>query len=95
LNESGKDCSVVEYLKNTPSKDELKIIFDKMGIRPSECVRRNEPEFKENNLSQYLDEDNKLIEMMAQYPKIIERPIVITDKGAVIARPPENVFKIL
>ena len=95
MNESGKDCSVIEYLKNTPSEDKLKIIFSKMGIRPSECIRKNEAEFKENNLSQYLDDDNKLIEMMVQYPNIIERPIVITDKGAVIARPPENVFKIL
>ena len=65
LNELGKDCSVVEYLKNTP------------------------------NINQFLNDENKLIEMMFKYPKIIERPIVVTKKGAVIARPPEKVFDIL
>ena len=95
MNESGKDCTVIEYLKDTPSKDELKNIFNKIGIHPSEGLRKNELDFKENNLSLYLDDVDKLIEMMVQYPKIIERPIVLTDKGAVIARPPENVHKIL
>jgi len=95
LNEAGKDCTVIEYLKNTPSKDELREMFNKMGIRPAGCVRKNELEFKENNLSQYLDNDDKLLEMMVRYPKIIERPIILTDKGAVIGRPPENIHKIL
>ena len=95
MNESGKDCSVIEYLKNTPSKDEFKTIFNIMGIHPSGCIRKNEIDFKENNLHQYLDDENKLIEMMIKYPKIIERPIVVTDKGAVIARPPEKIFEVL
>ena len=95
LNEAGKDCSVIEYLKDTPTEEELKTIFNRMNIHPSECIRKNEADFKENNLNQYLSDGNKLVKMMMKYPKIIERPIVISSKGAVIARPPERIFKIL
>ena len=95
LNESGKDCTVIEYLKNTPTIEELKSIFNKMDIFPSKCIRKNETDFKENNLNQYIENENKLIEMMVKYPKIIERPIVVSSKGAVIARPPEKIFEIL
>ena len=95
LNEAGKDCSVIEYLKNTPTSNELKSIFCKMDIHPSKCVRKNEADFKENNLNQYLNDGNKLIEMMIKYPKIIERPIVVSTKGAIIARPPEKILEIL
>ena len=95
LNEAGKDCTVIEYLKETPSSQELEAIFKKIGIPPSEGIRKNETEFKENNISLHINEKGKLLNLMAQFPKIIERPIVVTEKGAVIARPPEKVFEIL
>ena len=95
MNEAGKDCTVIEYLKNTPTIEELKSIFNKIDIHPSKCIRKNETDFKENNLNQYIENENKLIEMMVKYPKIIERPIVVSSKGAVIARPPEKIFEIL
>ena len=95
LNEAGKDCTVIEYLKETPSSQELKTIFKKIGISPSEGIRKNEAEFKENNIILHINDKEKLLNLMAQFPKIIERPIVVTEKGAVIARPPEKVFEIL
>ena len=66
-----------------------------MDIHPSKCIRKNEADFKENNLNQYIENENKLIEMMVKYPKIIERPIVVSSRGVVIARPPERIFEIL
>ena len=51
LNEAGKDCTVIEYLKETPSSRELEAVFKKIGIPPSEGIRKNETEFKENNIS--------------------------------------------
>ena len=95
LNELGREYSVVEYLKNLPTKDELKSIYEKIGTHPSNCVRKNETDFKENNLKQYLDDADKIIEMMIKFPKIIERPIVVTEDKAIIARPPEKLVDIL
>tara|TARA_Y100000590_G_C15711689_1_gene1010481 strand:- start:1521 stop:1808 length:288 start_codon:yes stop_codon:yes gene_type:complete len=95
LNESGKDCTVIEYLKEIPTEDELKVIFNTLKINPSDGIRKNEAEFKENNLNQYINDKDKMIKSMVKFPKIIERPIVVTPKGAVIARPPERVFEIL
>jgi len=95
LNEAGKDCTVIEYLKDIPSKETLKTIYKKIGIHPSEGIRKNETDFKENNISLNLNDENKLLKSMVQFPKIIERPIVVTKKGAVIARPPEKIFEIL
>ena len=95
LNEAGKDCTVIEYLKEAPSKEELEAIFKKIGISPSEGIRKNESDFKDNNISLHLNDKEKLLNLMVEFPKIIERPIVVTKKGAVIARPPEKVFEIL
>ena len=95
LNELGKEYSVIEYLKDTPTIDELRSIYKKMGLHPSYCIRKNETEFKENNLNRYLEDSEKMIEMMVKYPKIIERPIVVTEGKAIIARPPEKLIEIL
>ena len=66
-----------------------------MGLRPKEFVRRNETEFKDNDLIQFLDNDNVLFQAMANYPKIMERPIIVFGNKAVIGRPPENGLTLL
>ena len=66
-----------------------------MGLRPKEFVRRNEIEFKDNELIQFLDNDNALFQAMANYPKIMERPIIVRGNKAVIGRPPENGLTLL
>ena len=50
---------------------------------------------KDNDLSKYLEDDNKIIDAMSLFPKIIERPIVVSGGEAVIGRPPENVQKLI
>ena len=95
LKNKGIDHTVIEYLKTPLSTQQIKNIFEILKIKPSQAVRKNESEFKENNLSNYLDDDDKLISFMVKYPKIIERPIVINGKDAVIARPPDKVLNIL
>ena len=95
LRDRGIEPSIVEYLKTPLQKDELKKISTSLGFRPKEFVRKNESDFKERNLVNHLEDDDKMIEAMAAYPKIIERPIVVLKDKAVLGRPPENVLKLI
>ena len=95
LRDRGVEPSIVEYLKTPLQKDELKKISTSLGFRPKEFVRKNESDFKERNLVNHLEDDDKMIEAMAAYPKIIERPIVVLKDKAVIGRPPDNVLKLI
>lgn len=94
LDESGKDYEIIKYLENVPTVSELKALIGVLGIRPIELIRKNEAvwksEFKEKNLS-----DNELITAMVDYPKLIERPIVINGNKAVIGRPTERILEII
>ena len=85
---------IIEYLKETPSKEELSGVVDLLGIKPQELIRKGESIFKENFRGKDLT-DEGWIDAMVAYPKLIERPIVIHGSKAVIGRPPENVLSIV
>ena len=94
LEASGKEFEVVKYLDTIPTKEELTTIIQKLGFSPIELVRKNEAIWKENYKGKELSND-EIIEVMIQYPKLIERPIVINDDKAVIGRPTENINEII
>ena len=89
-----KKITVVEYLKKPPSKIEIKQILQMLNIEAKDLIRKGEPEFKENYKGKELTED-EWIDAMVKFPKLIERPIVVSNNKAVIGRPPENVRKLL
>jgi len=91
--ETPKD--VVKYLQEHPSKEQIKNVFQMLGYKsPRDMMRTKEDIYKELNLKDETDEE-KLIEAMAEHPKLIERPIVIKGDKAIIARPPEKVKEFL
>jgi len=94
LENSGQDYSIVKYLEDTLSEDELKHIITKLDINPIDLVRTKETiwkqEFKNKELS-----DNAIIKAMVAHPKLIERPIVIKGNQAVIGRPKEKILDII
>ncbi len=94
LEDSKKDFEVVLYLENPPSEKELKLIILKLGITPIELVRKGEVDWKENFKGIDLSDD-EIIKAMVAYPKLIERPIVISGDKAVIGRPPERIKDLL
>jgi arsenate reductase len=94
LESNDKDFEIFLYLQETLNKKSIKSVLDILGLNPKDILRSGEVEYKENKLSQYDDEDEKLIDFMIKYPKIIERPIVIKGNKGVIGRPPENVIKL-
>ena len=95
LQEHGIEPEVVEYLQTPPDKSALKKILDQLQFSPRDLMRHKENEYKENHLDDPSLSDDELIDAMLKHPKLIERPIVITDKGAAIGRPPENVMKVV
>lgn len=94
LEESGQNFETINYLETPPSKDELKDILKKLGMSPIQLVRKGEKIWKENFKGKELS-DEQIIAAMIEYPKLIERPIVIKDGKAVLGRPPENILELL
>ena len=95
LEQNDVDFDVVNYLVNPPSESEIKSILKDLGINARDLLRRGEAKFKELGLSDKTLSEEYLIKSMIEFPILIERPIVRTEKGAVIGRPPENVNSIL
>ena len=95
LKEHNLDFSIVEYLKTPLTPREIISLSKKLGKSPGEFVRKNETDFKNNNLEKQLNDDGKIAEAMAKFPKIMERPIAVKGDRAVIGRPLENVLSLL
>ena len=93
LKEANEEVTIVEYLKDIPTKKELKNILKMLNISAMELVRTGEAAWKENYKGKDLSED-ELIEAMINNPKLIERPIAIKNGEAVIGRPPEKVLQL-
>ena len=94
IKEKGVEVEIIEYLKVIPSEKELSSIIKLLGIKPEKLLRKGEVDYKENFKGKILS-DEEWISAMVQYPKLIERPIVVSDNKAVLGRPPENVFDLL
>ena len=85
---------IVEYLKNTPTEEEIKKLLKMLGMKAEEVVRKGEPIYKEKFASKKLTE-TQWIKALAKNPILIERPIVVKGDKAIIGRPPENVLKFI
>jgi arsenate reductase len=83
-----------KYLENPFTKEELIDVINKLGIKPIELVRTKESIWVENYKGKVLS-DEEIIDAMLSNPRLIERPIVVKENKAVIARPKENINKIL
>ena len=83
------------YLDEPISFDELSNVLDKLNISPRELLRKTESLYKKHNLDNNILDDSEIITFMIENPILIERPIVIRNKRAIIGRPPENVLKII
>ena len=94
LQEKGVQLEIVEYLKDLPSKTELKEVLTKLGLQPEQIIRKGETDFKENYKGKSLTDD-EWIDAMVKYPKLIERPIVVNGNKAALGRPPENVLELI
>ena len=95
LREEGADVEVIEYLKAPPSRDELKRLYARAGISPREGLRAKEPLAEELGLLAGDVTDDDILDAMMQHPILINRPLVETERGVVLARPQDKVRDIL
>ena len=95
LKDSGVDVRVNEYLKNPPSRDELKRLYDRAGISAREGLRAKEPVAEELGLNRPGVTDDEVLDAMVRHPILINRPLVETDKGVRLCRPQDVVREIL
>ncbi len=95
LQEQGIEPNVREYLKEPLNATELTNLLELLGIEAKALVRSKEDEFKATGLTLNSASAEELIAAMVATPKLMERPVVISDKGARIGRPPEQVLEIL
>lgn len=95
LQQHKKNPQVIEYLKNPPSTKELSRVLSLLAMTPRDLLRKNEELYRSLNLSNPQLTDKELLQIMAENPILIERPIVIVNEKAVLARPPEKILDIL
>jgi arsenate reductase len=86
LNDAGADVTIVEYLKSPLTRDELARLYARAGLSPRDALRKDVGAGAT---------DDQALNLMVADPATIERPLVETDKGVVLARPPERVRTIL
>lgn len=94
LEEKGVEVEVVKYLDTPPSRVELVVVLEMLGLSAKGLMRSKEPIYKELGIKDITDEDT-LINLMIANPKLIERPIVIKDAKAAIGRPIENIIELI
>ncbi len=95
LRESGAEVTVNEYLKTPPSRAELERLYARAGITPREGLRAKDPLATELSLLGPDVTDEQVLDAMVAHPILIERPLVETEKGVVLARPQDKVRDIL
>ncbi len=93
LEEQGKEIEVFKYLDEELDEEMIKALLLKLDIDAIDLMRTKEDKFKELMLDKMGDE-GVLIRAMVRFPKLIERPIIITDTKAVIGRPPSLVLEL-
>ena len=95
LREAGIEPAIILYLKEPPTKAALTDLLKQMKMKPRELLRRRGTPYDELGLGDDTLTDATLIDAMIAHPILIERPIVVSEKGAVLCRPPERVYDIL
>ena len=94
IREKGIDPEIILYLEDTPDEKHLKRILSYLKISAEDLIRKGEAIYKSDFKGKKMTEA-QWIKAMVKYPKLIERPIVVKGRKAILGRPPENVLELL
>jgi arsenate reductase len=92
---AGIEPVVIEYLKTPPSSDGIRAIVKATGGSLRDLIREKGTPFAELDLRNAKWSDDDLLGFIAQHPILLNRPIVVTDKGTALCRPSEKVLDLL
>jgi arsenate reductase len=95
IRQSGEEPGVIEYLKTPPSRDKLIDLLAAMDMKPRELLREKGTPYADLGLGDATLTDDVLVDAMIAHPILINRPIVVTRKGAALCRPSEKVLPLL
>ncbi|MER9254100.1 arsenate reductase (glutaredoxin) [Mesorhizobium sp. M0598] len=95
IRQSGEEPEVIEYLKNPPSREKLVELIAAMGMTPRQLLREKGTPYAELGLGEPKWSDDEILDFMLAHPILINRPIVVTPLGTMLARPSEAVLDIL
>ncbi|MER9678808.1 arsenate reductase (glutaredoxin) [Mesorhizobium sp. M0184] len=95
IRQSGEEPEVIEYLKNPPSREKLVELIAAMGMTPRQLLREKGTPYAELGLGDPKWSDDEILDFMLAHSILINRPIVVTPLGTMLARPSEAVLDIL
>jgi len=95
LRDKGLEPTIIEYLKTPLNTEQLRNLFAQAGLTVREALRTKEKEYSDLGLDRPEITDGDLLAAVAKHPRLMNRPFVVTDKGARLCRPPELVEEIL
>ena len=94
LEEKGASYHYRDYTKKPLSQAEIKRVLGYLGLKPKEVLRKNDKAYRDNGLSGE-ETAAELIRLMAKHPTLLQRPIGVVDKRAVIGRPAARLLELL
>jgi len=95
LRDEGIEPNIREYLKDPPTREELRALYQRAGMTPRDGLRAKEPLAAELGLTAPDVDDDTILDAMIAHPILINRPLVETEKGVRLCRPQERVEEIL
>ncbi|MER8751389.1 arsenate reductase (glutaredoxin) [Mesorhizobium sp. M1050] len=95
IRQSGEEPEVIDYLKTPPSRERLVELIAAMGMTPRDLLREKDTPYAELGLADPKWTDEQILDLMLEHPILINRPIVVSPLGVVLARPSEKVLDIL
>lgn len=93
MTEKGVDFESINYMEERLSADKLKQLLRDAGLRPQDALRTNEAAYRQHVAGKNVSDD-QLLQIMAKYPELLQRPIVVRENKAVLARPVEKLAKL-
>lgn len=95
LENSNLSPTIVEYLENPPTPQELKKIIEMLGVPAGDLLRTTEQVYEDAKLDGEALSEDEIIAAICQHPALLQRPIVVSGDRAVIGRPPARVLEII